>query len=73
MLVKAFLEHGARVLAYDPLAGRTRESRARSGRALILDNARDCLRDADVVLIATPDPEFRRSDCRRFQARRNAR
>jgi hypothetical protein len=24
-----------------------------------MDNARDCLRDADLVLIATPDPEFK--------------
>ena len=29
MMVKAFLEHGARVLAYDPLAGRSAESGAR--------------------------------------------
>jgi UDPglucose 6-dehydrogenase len=58
MLAKAFLEHGARVLAYDPLA-RESASFELKGRALILDSARDCLRDADVVLIATPDPEFR--------------
>jgi hypothetical protein len=24
-----------------------------------MDNARECLRDADVVLITTPDPEFK--------------
>ncbi len=56
-IVKAFLEHGARVLAYDPLARQTADMEL-GGRALIMDNARDCLRDADVVLIATPDPEF---------------
>lgn len=57
MIAKAFLEHGARVLAYDPLAGQAANIEL-GGRALIMDNARDCLRDADVVLIATPDPEF---------------
>jgi UDPglucose 6-dehydrogenase len=58
LIVKAFLEHGARVLAYDPLA-RQNANIELGGRALIMDSARDCLRDADVVLIATPDPEFK--------------
>jgi UDPglucose 6-dehydrogenase len=58
MMAKAFLERGARVLAYDPLAGEAANLEL-GGRALIMDNARDCLRDADLVLIATPDPEFR--------------
>jgi UDPglucose 6-dehydrogenase len=59
MMAKAFLEHGARVLAYDPLAGDAVKL-ALGGRALIMDTPADCLRDADVVLIATPDPEFKR-------------
>ncbi len=58
MMAKAFLEHGARVLAYDPLAGDAANLEL-GGRALIMDNPRDCLRDADVVLVATPDPEFK--------------
>jgi UDPglucose 6-dehydrogenase len=58
LLVKAFLEHGARVLAYDPLARESADFELK-GRALILDSSRDCLRDADVVVIATPDPEFK--------------
>ena len=58
MIVKAFLEHGVRVLAYDPLA-RQNADHALGGRALIMDSARECLRDADVVLIATADPEFK--------------
>jgi len=57
-IVKAFLEHGARVLAYDPLARQNADVEL-GGRALIMDSARDCLRDADLVLIATPDPEFK--------------
>ena len=58
MMAKAFLERGARVLAYDPLAGDAANLEL-GGRALIMDNARDCLRDADLVLVATPDPEFK--------------
>jgi UDPglucose 6-dehydrogenase len=66
MIVKAFLEHGARVLAYDPLA-RDSANVALGGRALIMDNPCDCLRDADVALIATPDPEFKRLTARDFR------
>jgi UDPglucose 6-dehydrogenase len=58
LLVKAFLDHGARVLAYDPLARQSADLELR-GRALILDSPHDCLREADVVVIATPDPEFK--------------
>jgi UDPglucose 6-dehydrogenase len=70
MLAKAFLEHGARVLAYDPLAGDA-ASLELGGSALILDNPCDCLRDADVVLITTPDEQFKRLTARDF--RRNGR
>ena len=67
MMAKAFLEHGSRVLAYDPLAGEAANLEL-GGRVLILDSARDCLRDADVVLVATPDPEFKQLAPRDFQA-----
>src|SRR5262245_22473590 len=70
MIVKTFLDHGARVLAYDPLA-RENANVELGGRALIMDAVCDCLRDADVVLIATPDPEFTRLSVRDF--RRNGR
>jgi len=66
MIVKAFLDHGARVLAYDPLAGKSANVEL-GGRALIMDSPADCLRDADVVLIATPDPEFKRLSARDFR------
>jgi UDPglucose 6-dehydrogenase len=66
MLAKAFLEHGARVLAYDPLAGDAANVEL-GGRALVMDNPCDCLRDADVVLIATPDAEFKRLTARDFR------
>jgi UDPglucose 6-dehydrogenase len=66
MLVEALLGQGARVLAYDPLAGESANFELR-GRALILDSARACLRGADAVLIATPDPEFQKLTAADFQ------
>jgi UDPglucose 6-dehydrogenase len=56
-LVKTLVDHHYRVVAYDPLAGPTANQELR-GRALILDSPAECIRDADVVLIATPDPQF---------------
>jgi UDPglucose 6-dehydrogenase len=66
LLAKAFLDHGARVLAYDPLAGEAAALEL-GGRAVIMDNACDCLRDADVVLVATPDAEFTSLSVRDFR------
>jgi UDPglucose 6-dehydrogenase len=57
MMATGLLDRGARVVAYDPLAGEAARAEL-GGRARIVESARDCLRDADVVLIATPDPEF---------------
>jgi len=56
-LVRTFLDRGLRVVAYDPLARQSADTEF-GGRMIILDSARDCLRDVDVVLITTPDPEF---------------
>ena len=67
MLVKAFLDGGARVLAYDPLA-REAANVELGGRALIHECAADCLRQADVGVIATPDPEFARLTADDFAA-----
>jgi UDPglucose 6-dehydrogenase len=66
MIAKTLLDRGIRVLAYDPLAGQAANQEL-GGRALVMDNPRDCLRDADVALIATPDPEFRRLTARDFR------
>jgi UDPglucose 6-dehydrogenase len=56
-LVRSCLQHGIRVVGYDPLA-RDMADGDLKGRAVMLDSVRDCLRQADVILIATPDPEF---------------
>jgi UDPglucose 6-dehydrogenase len=56
-LVKALLSAGARVVAYDPLAGDMARQELH-GHAVILPSIRDCLTQAQAVLITSPDPEF---------------
>ncbi|MGA2658460.1 MAG: nucleotide sugar dehydrogenase [Verrucomicrobiota bacterium] len=48
---------GARVVAYDPLAREAAQAEFR-GQVLLLDRVADCLAQAEVVLVMTPDPEF---------------
>lgn len=48
---------GARVVAYDPLARDGAQTEFR-GQILMLDSLADCLAQAEVVLVATPDPVF---------------
>lgn len=56
-LVKALSRAGARVVAYDPLAGE--QARAElSGHAVVFDSLAEALAQADVVVVATPDPAF---------------
>jgi UDPglucose 6-dehydrogenase len=57
-LAKALSKAGARVVAFDPLANEMARAELRD-QAVILDSAADCLEQAEVVLITTPDPAFR--------------
>jgi UDPglucose 6-dehydrogenase len=58
-LALAVVAAGARVVAYDPLAGPS--ARAEFGdRVQVTESLGECLHAADVVLIATPDPAFLR-------------
>lgn len=57
-LARALSDAGARVVAYDPLANESARS-ALQYHGLIADNLEQCLKDADVVLVTTPDDEFR--------------
>ena len=58
---------GANVVAYDPLAnGPAREQLA--GEAVVHDSLAVRLEDAEVVLIATPDPQFRKIAAKDFPA-----
>jgi UDPglucose 6-dehydrogenase len=56
-LARALSKIGARVVAYDPLAGEMARAELKD-QAVILDSLEDCLAQADVVLITTPDPAF---------------
>lgn len=56
-LVRALSCAGVRVVAYDPLANEM--ARAELGdQAVILNSVSDCLEQAEIVLITTPDPAF---------------
>jgi len=49
---------GVRVLGYDPLANEMARAELQD-QAVILDSLEECLSQADMVLITTPDPIFR--------------
>jgi UDPglucose 6-dehydrogenase len=57
-LAKALSRHGARVVAHDPLAG-SLASQELKDHGLVLESIGDCLRQASVVVITTPDPIYR--------------
>jgi len=50
---------GARVVAFDPLAREGAQTEFR-GQILMLDSLADCLAQAEVVLVTTPDPAFQK-------------
>jgi len=57
-LARELAASGFRVVAYDPLAKESARHEL-ADKAVILENLRRCLQQADAVVIATPDPEFR--------------
>ena len=57
-LAEALARAGVRVVAYDPLAGDLAPTEMRD-LVVVLDSLADCLAQAEVVLITTPDPEFK--------------
>jgi UDPglucose 6-dehydrogenase len=57
-LAKALSKAGARIVAFDPLAGEAANAELH-GQVVILDSIKDCLAQAEVVLITTPDPAFK--------------
>jgi UDPglucose 6-dehydrogenase len=65
MLVRNCIQHGIRVVGYDPLAGEMANADLK-GQAVVLDSAADCLKQADVVLITTPDPAFAALEAKDF-------
>lgn len=67
-LARALSEAGARVVAFDPLANRGAHDVLRD-HAVLLESAHECLQQADVVLITTPDPVFRQLAAADFPVR----
>jgi UDPglucose 6-dehydrogenase len=53
----AIAEYGLRVVCYDPLAREAARNELKD-KAVVLDNVKACLDQADVVVIANADPEF---------------
>ncbi len=49
---------GVRIVAYDPLANEMARAEL-GGAAIVLDSMKECLSQADAVIVATPDPAFK--------------
>lgn len=58
-LARAMADAGYRVIAFDPLANETARTPLQY-HALIADTLEQCLADAEVVLVTTPDAMFRK-------------
>ncbi len=56
-LADALAKSGARVVAYDPLANEMAAAELKD-HVVILDSMKQCLEQADVVMVTTPDAEF---------------
>jgi UDPglucose 6-dehydrogenase len=67
-LAKALNRYGARVICYDPLANDGARSEL-AYHALVLDSLESCLEQADVVLITTADPIFKKLTAADFTRR----
>ena len=57
MLVRELLRRGAQVMAHDPLVTQLATKELRDG-GVVLASLADCLRQASIVIIATPDPVY---------------
>lgn len=57
-LARALAVSGVRVVGYDPLANEMARHEL-TDKVVLLEQVIPCLQQADVVVIATPDPEFR--------------
>lgn len=59
-------KHGARILAYDPMSKEMAFEGLRSS-IVVLDNLEECLKQAEAVLITTPDPAFKSLKAENFK------
>lgn len=68
-IADALSKAGYRVVGYDPLAGEMALQNLH-GQIVVLDSVEECLRQADAVLIATPDPKFAELKAKDFKNNR---
>jgi UDPglucose 6-dehydrogenase len=66
-LAKALSRAGARVVGYDPLANEMARNELHD-QALVLDSLEECLAQATVVVVTTPDPAFKDLTAKDFGA-----
>lgn len=68
-LAEVLARAGVRVVAYDPLAGDLASIELRD-LVVVLDSLADCLAQADVIVITTPDPKFESITAEDFEGKR---
>lgn len=56
-IAQAVSRAGARVVAYDPMASDMPQEELR-GDFVVVDSVEECIRQSEIILIATPDPAF---------------
>jgi UDPglucose 6-dehydrogenase len=57
VLAKSLSRHGARVVAHDPMAASMARQELKD-QTVVLDSLHDCLRQASIVIVTTPDPVY---------------
>ena len=68
-IADALSRAGARVVGFDPLAGEMATGELH-GKIVILDSIEECLKQAEIVLITTPDPAFAELTAENFKNER---
>lgn len=68
-LVRAMANAGFRVVVYDSLAGDMVRNELKD-KVVVLNSLKDCLDQADIFLLTTPDPEFKALSGNNFKRRK---
>ena len=67
-LARALANAGFRVVVYDSLAGDMVRNELKD-KVVVLSSLKDCLEQADIFLVTTPDPEFKALSANDFKGR----
>jgi UDPglucose 6-dehydrogenase len=68
LLASSLANAGVRVVVYDPLAGDMVRSELKD-KVVVLNSLRECLDQSDIILITTPDPEFKALSANDFKGK----